>query len=175
VQLTDPILHPVYLASLLDKHIPGWVGMDARELRDAVGVLGPCSQENWSKIQAARTVKTAASVLDDFRVFAFVVQALNGGVPDFRVLEAPELPDLLAGAQMIVLLRSFEDVVFSSEVVRFAAVVCDLVASGPLPAPLQETSEYVRVPVVDPDRVKEAEDYADRVNGVLIQQLGGLT
>jgi len=174
MQLTDPILHPVALACILDRKVPGWLDMDASVLRKKVAEVGPCSLENWTKIQAAKTVLTTARAFDDFRVFTFVVEGLNGKIPNFSTLEPPEIPELVGGAQIMMLLRLHSPIAFSSEVIRYASVVSDMRQAGALPEPLEQTKEFVTIPPRDPDIAKDARLYVASLNKSLVGQMEAL-
>jgi len=168
VKLTDPALHPVFLAFLLDEGGAGWVEWGAAKLRSFVG---PCSQGNWNKIQGAKTVRCSHAAFDDFRVFSHVVQALNGRTPNFLLLEPPSIPELVGGAQMVMLLALHTDKQFAPEVYRYAAAVSDLHGAGTLPEPLKKSSEYVKVPIRAPGLREEAAEYVGKLNRVLIAQM----
>ena len=171
MQLTDPVLHPVYLAFVLDERDAGWIDRDPSSLRELVASIGPTSQVNWNKIQAAKTVRCGHAPYDDFRVFNFVVRALGGRTPNFLLLEPPSVPEMVGGAQMMGLLSLGSDKVFDAEVLRYAAVVSDYNGAGPLPEPLQGTKDYVKVPVRNPGLVEAAKGYVADLNTVLMIQM----
>ena len=172
MKLTDPSLHPVYLAYVLDERDPEWAERDPTDLRRMVTAIGPTSLVSWNKIQAAKTIRCGYAPFDDYRVFSHVVRALNGRTPNFLLLEPPEIPEMVGGAQMAKLLSLGTDKEFDAEVVRYAAVVSDYHGAGALPDPLHGTRKYVKVPARTDELASAAKRYIASLNALLMSQMG---
>lgn len=104
-----------------------------------------CSELNWNKLQACKTVHVnPGMVFDEWEVFLRVITALNNVIPDADIIQQPNAPRLYAGVGMLKMLDPKED--FSREVTRFIAA--SLLFKGIIFAPgeLSFTQELLREP-----------------------------
>jgi len=101
MDLTASDLHPLTLKAVLDARDPEWAQMEPRTLWELVGQ--PISSENRSKVQAVKTIiAQPETVVDDWRVFNNVLLALNGLIPNFKIIEVPSYMELIGGGHVAV-------------------------------------------------------------------------
>jgi len=122
MDLTSPDLHPLVLRDVLDARIPEWVDMEPRTLWDHVSKIGPISNDNRSKVQAIKTILAQPeSIVDDWRIFNNVILALNGLIPNFKLIEVPSYMELIGGGHIAVTMLA--NVQVPTVLYRYAAAV----------------------------------------------------
>ena len=129
--------HPIAIVMVLMKEFGhDWFGWAPEALRKEILTsfrATSVSEQNWQKIQAARTLFLATGYWAEWEVFEKINQAFNNNVPTFDVLQRCTLGQLMAGVDIANQLR---DETFSDEVMRYVA--CCAVDQGVtyLPSPL---------------------------------------
>ena len=142
--------HPAILASLAAKQFgTDWLEWEPDvlwfEIQKELGatlsaftgrrVNASISNLNRNKLQAVRTMILSNGFWDAWEVFTPVLQALNNNIPIFNVLQKPSVAQLMAGLDMVPLLRGGRE--FSDEVARYVAACCLDEGVWLLPGPLQ--------------------------------------
>jgi hypothetical protein len=80
------------------------------------------SENNWQKIQAARTLFQSDGFWREWEVFEKIIQSLNNNVPRFDISQPCTMPQLMAGIDIANALRIEE---FNDEIQRYV-VACAL-------------------------------------------------
>jgi hypothetical protein len=129
--------HPIALVMVLMKEFGhDWFDWESEALKHEILLsfnATSVSEQNWQKIQAARTLMLATGFWAEWEVFEKIVQAFNNNVPIFDVLQRCTLGQLMVGVDIAAQLREEE---FDDEVKRYIA--CCAVEQGVtyLPPPL---------------------------------------
>jgi hypothetical protein len=114
--------HPVALGMvLLEKFGTEWLEWDAEVLKHEIietFKATSVSEHNWQKIQAIRVMMLAISPWKEWHVFEKVIQAVNNNIPDPFVLQHCNLPQLMAGVDILGQIREEE---FSDEIRQYIA------------------------------------------------------
>ncbi len=135
--LTHYASHPLVLDLYLIKHLgpeyyawePETVWQEATRVSKGHSI----SEVNKNKIQAVRTVHNTNLPFEEWQVFEKIIAALNGVIPDFFVMQKPNLGQLLVGVGILYRLRSG---IFSDDVSRYTAAALLDEGIGYAPKPL---------------------------------------
>jgi hypothetical protein len=116
-----PQAHPVALDVWLLAHFQSdYVTWEPEtlwaEIRRVAGYAP--SAINRNKIQAIRLIHTQNSPFVEWEIFEKVIQALDGTVPDFAIMQPPSVPQMLAGVDTAWTIHSVK---LSDEVKRYCA------------------------------------------------------
>lgn len=114
--------HPLVLDLLLFQRFQEeWLEWDPETLvREISEEFVQPSELNWSKVQAVKTVHVnPGAAFSQWEVFLPVITAVNNVIPNFNYLQAPTLPRLYAGTDIMRSLDPEEP--FSREVEKFMA------------------------------------------------------
>lgn len=127
--------HPVALQlSLLRAFGQEWVDWEPETLWAEIQRVfkSQISELARNKVQAIKTVLVSSGPWEDWQVFEKVMQALNGVIPKWEFMQAPNIEQLYAGIDILSALRKGE---FSDEVKLYmaAAVLNDDVIFVPPP------------------------------------------
>lgn len=107
--------HPVALVMVLFRQFGAdWVEWEPETLKAEVLSefnATSISENNWQKIQAARTLFQSSGFWSEWEVFEKIIQALNNNIPRFDISQPCSLPQLMAGIDIANTLReeSFDD------------------------------------------------------------------
>lgn len=134
--VSEPTVPPIPLLRLLTEHLgTSWITDDfdsvIQDVREGLGQPHPIIQE---KIRALRACAATAAPWTRYEVFAPVVQAMNGIVPDFSRHMVMEAHELALAIKTMGLVRSGED--FSDEVRKYIA--SSLMSEGLFFSPITE-------------------------------------
>lgn len=132
-----PDAHPFVLdLALLRKYGPEWMQWEPETLEKRICTdfhTRNLSQLNFDKLNAVKCLHLVDLFWDAWTVFSPCTQALSGIPPDFRVMQALTVPQLMIAIDIASKLR--DDMEYSLEVKTFMEVCClhDGVACPPAP------------------------------------------
>ena len=139
---------PLTLIAILTKHFGGeWLNWEPVTLWDEIrnDFHAPISHVNKERLLAARLVITMERFFDEWDVFTHVVDALNGKIPNFAVLQDHTPGEIMAAVEMAQEMNREAD--FSDEVERF--IVACFLHHGVycLPAPVDFAQDLAAKPI----------------------------
>lgn len=141
--------HPVILDfALLKAFGPQWFGWETPTIYQEIQrkFSSQISEHARSKIQAIKTVHITDKPWESWQVFEKVIQAFNGNIPKWEIMQAPSLDQLYAGVDILDSIRHEE---FDDEVKGYmaAAVLNDDVFYVPPPL------DFIQVEISHPKYV----------------------
>lgn len=139
--------HPILIDMvLLKKYGPQWLGWEQEVIWEEIkedfhhNVISVLTRH---KINAIKTCHIVDSPWTAWEVFALTAQPLNNNLPDFRSLQKPTIPQIIAAADMMSKIHNRS---FSEEVAQFIAACFLDEGVIYLPPPLSFAQQYASNP-----------------------------
>jgi len=130
---------------LIDTFGPDWLEWESEtvwsEIEAEFGATPSVHSRN--KINALKTMHIVDTPWTEWEVFNIVAQALNGNIPDFRILQKPSPLEV---AFAVEVMRKVKEREFSSEIARFVAAAFLNEEIVYLPPPVEFAQVHASVP-----------------------------
>lgn len=159
--------HPLIIDLLVFRYLGrDWLEWEPetirQELTQAVGVI---DELTWAKIQAVKALHVNPFFcFSQWEVFLPVITALNNVIPSFDYVQAPTVPRLYAGVDIMRTVEAEEP--FGDEVRRFVAASCLHRGTYCTPEELEFAQPLLRRPFYVCDVCKNHEFVADDHDGI---------
>lgn len=129
------------------------------------GVVGEIDELSWAKMQAMKAIHVNPHFCcSQWEVFLPVITALNNVLPTFDYVQAPTVPRLYAGVDILRMVEPDEP--FSDEVRRFVAACCLHRGTYCTPEELEFAQPLLRRPFYVCDVCQNREFVADDHDGI---------